>query len=235
MLVSCPSCATRHDLPQARLADGGMIRCAACGHGWIESRAIEIVEVAPRSLAPVIEHSDEPEREIQRLVEASREAQEEFAAARRRRKARLQRWAGFVACLCVPFVLAFSLPEPIVKAAPAAIGLYRAAGIEVNIYGLELRNVRPQHMRLDGTRVIAVKGEIVNVSDTIRKIPSLRFGLGDAARKEVYHWLLDTGARPLRPGEATGFVTRLASPPEAAKSLEIRFARAHEIGSNAAP
>ena len=41
-----------------------------------------------------------------------------------------------------------------------------------------------------------------------------------------------TGARPLNAGEITNFVTRVASPPEAAKKLEIRFARADEIGSN---
>ncbi len=34
------------------------------------------------------------------------------------------------------------------------------------------------------------------------------------SQAEVYTWTLDTGARPLRAGESTSFVTRVASPPE---------------------
>jgi hypothetical protein len=105
----------------------------------------------------------------------------------------------------------------------------------VNIYGLEIRQVDLQHLIVDGRRVIAVKGEVANVSSSVRKIPWLRFGLRSIDNAEVYHWTLDTEVRPLNPGESTSFVTRLASPPEAARNLEIRFARADEIGSNNPP
>ena len=81
-------------------------------------------------------------------------------------------------------------------------------------------------------KIIAIKGDVVNVSSRNRKIPWLRFGLKDGAKAEVYTWQLDTAARPLNPGESTGFVTRIASPPETAGEVEIRFARAGEIGSN---
>ena len=83
--------------------------------------------------------------------------------------------------------------------------------------------------------MIAIKGEVVNVSGTDRKIPWLRFGLKSVEHQEVYQWQLDTESRPLRPGEAKSFVTRVASPPETANTVEIRFARAEEISSNAAP
>jgi hypothetical protein len=83
--------------------------------------------------------------------------------------------------------------------------------------------------------VLAVKGEIANISGGERKIPWLRFGLKADGGGEVYTWTLDAGARPLKPGEITSFVTRVASPPETAKNLEIRFAHASEIGSIASP
>ena len=67
------------------------------------------------------------------------------------------------------------------------------------------------------------------------RIPWLRFGLKAQTGVEVYQWTLDTASRPLRPGEMTNFVTRVAAPPESAKIVEIRFAHANEIGSNAAP
>jgi hypothetical protein len=59
--------------------------------------------------------------------------------------------------------------------------------------------------------------------------------LKSAEHKEVYQWQLDTESRPLRPGESKSFITRIASPPEAASTVEIRFARAEEISSNATP
>lgn len=104
----------------------------------------------------------------------------------------------------------------------------------MNIYGLEIRKVELQHLIAGGQKVIAIKGELQNVSTGERKIPWLRFGLRSGTEQELYQWTLDTGHRSLRPGEARNFVTRVASPPEAAGTVEIRFARPDEIGSNTA-
>ena len=87
--------------------------------------------------------------------------------------------------------------------------------------------------RICPSKVIAVKGRLTNVDSRDRKIPWLRLGLRSNDNVEVYHWTLNTEVRPLRAGESTSFTTRLASPPPAASRLEIRFARASEIGSNA--
>lgn len=208
-----------------------MIKCASCGHSWLEARAIEVA--APKGNLPAsIDHGFEPDFEIRRLVEATREAQEGFAARRRLRHRRLAGWATLAATLMAPFAVAAALPEMAVSIAPATITAFDAIGTEVNIYGLELRRVELQHLVVDGTRVLAVKGEIANIARRDRKIPWLRFGLLGKDNSEVYNWTLDAGARPLRPGEITNFVTRVASPPETAKNVEIRFAHSDEIGSN---
>jgi predicted Zn finger-like uncharacterized protein len=237
MIVSCPSCATRYDLSASHFAaEGTMIKCSACGHSWLEGRAVEVIDVSPNRLPAVIDHHGfEPDREVRRLVEASREARESFAANRRKRRAQLKRWAGLAAALALPIVIAGLFPEFVVRAAPASVQAYERLGIDVNIYGLVLRRVEQTHTIEAGTRVLSIKGEIVNVSGRERKIPWLRFALHDDADAEVYRWVLDSAARPLRPGESTSFVTRVAAPPETAKNLEIRFAHANEIGSNAAP
>lgn len=236
MIISCPSCQTRYDMPTSRFAaDGTMIKCASCGYSWLESRAIEIDTSLSQKLPAVIDHGYEPEHEIRRLVDASREAQEAFAAKRAARLRRIAGWTGLAAGLTLPFVAAAALPETIVSAAPATIRAYQALGWDINVYGLDLRRIEMQHMVVDGTRVLAVKGEIANISGGERKIPWLRFGLKADGGGEVYTWTLDAGARPLKPGEITSFVTRVASPPETAKNLEIRFAHASEIGSIASP
>jgi hypothetical protein len=189
------------------------ISCAACGHSWIESRAIEIVDISPRKVPAVIEHGFKPEREVRRLVEASRRAKEAFAVKKRQRLGRLRGWAVLGACLLTPVAAAASFPEFVVSVAPVTVRAYDAAGYNVNIYGLEIRRIEQQHAFVDGVRVLSIKGEVSNISNSTQKIPWLRFGLNDGQSGEVYTWTLDTGARPLRAGESTSFVTRVASPP----------------------
>ncbi len=236
MIIRCPSCTTRLDLPALLpVGDGGVLRCPNCGHGWLEANAIEIAAESARTAPLTIEHLSQPDAEYQHLVIASRQAQEAFHLRRRRRRTMAAAWLGLALLLASPAVIAVALPENVVGALPATIGFYDWLGREVNIYGLEIRGVELQHLLLDGQRVIAIKGELVNVSGTHRKIPWLRFGLKSGDKTEVYQWQLDTESRPLKPGETTSFVTRLAAPPETARTVEIRFARADEIGSNAAP
>ena len=235
MIVHCPSCFSRLDIPALRPEAGAMmVDCPVCGHDWIEGSALAVVNDAPAQPSRSGETAPAAEPDTRHMFEAARLAQQEFAAARRRRRLRAAAWAGMLGLALMPPGVALGFPEQVVSAIPASAALYGWMGREVNIYGLEIREVGLQHLVVDGKKVIAVKGELTNVSSSPRKIPSLRFGLLAKDNAEVYHWTLDTQARPLRPGESTGFVTRLASPPSAASNIEIRFARADEIGSNAA-
>ena len=216
-----------------------MVRCVECGHNWIESRPTEIIDLSPRALpapdrVPALIEAPEPdaEREVRRLTEASRIAREEFQSAERARRKRLYGWAGFAAAALSPIVLSLLNPETTVRLFPASVQLFDGLGMGVNIYGLEVRRVEQQHVVVDGTRIISIKGEIVNVSDRDRKVPSLRFTLQNNTQDDVYAWTLDSGIRPLRPGERTTFTTRVASPPPMAENVQIRFAHADEIGVN---
>jgi predicted Zn finger-like uncharacterized protein len=234
MIVACPACATRYDFPASRFsASGTMVRCVECGHSWIESRPVEVIDIAPRPL-PVTTSAPEPseEREVRRLTEAARVARQEFILRQHQHRRRLFGWAGFAAALLSPIVACLLMPETTVRLMPASMAFFDYAGIDVNIYGLEVRRVEQQHVIVDGTRIISIKGEIVNVSDEDRKVPSLRFILKNGAADDIYAWTLDSGIRPLRPGEMTTFTTRVASPPPAAEDVQIRFARADEIGVN---
>lgn len=233
MIVHCPNCSSRLDIPNLTPGSGGMmVDCPVCCHGWIEGSALAVISEPALHTAPPQNPAPTPEADTHRMFEAARNAQKEFAAARGRRRAIAAAWLALAFIASAPPLLALMYPGPVVAALPASIVIYDWAGREVNIYGLEIREVGLQHLVVDGKKVIAVKGELANISGTPRKIPALRFGLLSKEGTEVYHWTLNTGARPLGPGENTGFVTRLASPPETASNLEIRFARADEIGSN---
>jgi hypothetical protein len=201
----------------------------------VEPQVIDVTEVASRQVPVVIDAGFEPDVEVRRLVEAAREARTEFEARRRQKLKRLRGWAALGLFLVAPVAAAAALPELMVQAMPASVVAYEKLGYSINVYGLELRRIEQQHVTKGGATVLTIKGEIINTDSGTRKIPWLRFGLQDGSSAEVYSWTLDTGSRPLRPGESTSFVTRVAAPPLLAKNLQIRFAHADEIGSNAGP
>lgn len=236
MIVRCPTCSSRRDVPSLKLGGGGtLVDCPNCGHEWIEGIALPLLQEPRPDPSGGADEEAALDPAARALIAAARGARQEFDGLRRARKWRLAAWAGLALFAIAPILGALAFPERVVAAVPASVGLYDWMGETVNLYGLEIRQVDLQHLVVDGRKVIAVKGEVTNISSTSRKIPWLRFGLQSRDNAEVYSWTLDTEARPLRPGESTSFVTRLASPPEAARNLEIRFARADEIGSNKSP
>ena len=236
MIIHCPSCKGPINRQTLNLHEGGgVVHCPSCGHGWIEAKAIEITPESIRSIQSSNRPTDAPDVEVRKLVSASLLAKETFEIRRRRRRTAIAAWIGLAALGVAPAAVAVAMPEKVVAIAPAAIAFYDWIGQEVNIYGLELRKVDLQHLQVGDQRMIAIKGEFINVSGTERRIPWLRFALRDGANQEVYQWQLNTESKPLKPGEAKSFVTRIASPPQAAEAVEIRFARADEIGSNTMP
>jgi transcription elongation factor Elf1 len=250
MIVTCPSCATRTTFHNALRASGSVkITCRSCGHKWIEIDDDDYVtEASPyrpmidaRAKAETlafgksqIQDAEEVDHDVERLVEQARLADEAFFAKQQARTRTARNW-GVYAALLVAALSGFTLfPETIVKAAPSAMRAYEAMGMSVNVYGLEIKGIKQQHAIINGVRVLTIKGEVVNVTGDMRKIPWLRFGLRDGGKAEVYDWTLNTEARPLRPGESTSFVTRVAAPPESARDVEIRFAREAEVAAKSA-
>ncbi|MGE0211554.1 MAG: hypothetical protein AB7S41_07660 [Parvibaculaceae bacterium] len=234
--VVCPSCDAYYDMgSESELVDGSVIHCEACGHGWIEGRALVVIE--PEEYAgPRPEDEDflDPDREAERIASAAKVAEEERRIARRKRRASMRGWALLTASLAAGFAAVAMFPEGVVRALPGAARLYERAGIEVNVRGLEIRRVSSQIMTVDGTRVLAVKGEIVNVSGDPRKVPAMRFAVRSGNSAELYAWILaSVGNRALKPGEATSFLTRISAPPEGSEDVEIRFAQDGEKTVNA--
>jgi hypothetical protein len=233
MIVRCPSCTSRYDLASSH--SDVTISCQNCGHRWREMPVIDVVDLPSRAVARVLDQSHESEFDVQRLVEAARGAQEEFKLMRKKRIKRLTSWASLGVVCVAPLLMAAMMPETVVSAAPLTIKAYEKLGYSVNIYGLDIRHIEQEHKIINGARVLMVKGEISNATSDIRKIPWLRFGLRSDQGQELYTWTLDTASRPLRPGESTSFVTRIAAAPELSKNLEIRFAHPDEISSNTKP
>ena len=232
MIVHCPSCASRYEMAKSFGGEALAITCRRCGHRWKELAATDLVEIAPRASTRLISPDDEtPDRDVMRLIEASQSAHQAFLQKRRKRLKRLSGWASLGLLVVAPFATAAFVPETIVGLAPLTFKAYAKLGMDVNVYGLDIRHVAQENKIINGAHVLMVKGEISNATSSVRKIPWMRFALLGADDKELYQWTLDTAARPLRPGETTSFVTRVAAPPELSRTLQIRFAHEDEIGS----
>ena len=245
MLIACPSCATHHNLPDDHLsADGSVIKCATCGHSWIESRAIEIIDIQAETHKatsapytpnlPAVPMAPDASYEAARIAKAIMDVEEKRRLEQSARRAKLRGWMALAACICTPLILAGTFPTHVVNALPGSIKVYDKLGMNVNIHGLKFANITHQYVQAGKTRVLAIRGEIINISGTKKTVPSVQFSLTNKADKQIYKWSLNAIVRrPLRAGEATSFLTRIASPPKLADDFQIRFARRGEIVLNA--
>jgi predicted Zn finger-like uncharacterized protein len=127
---------------------------------------------------------------------------------------------GFVVTVVLGSLVA---REQVVQLIPDLAGLYRLVGLDVNLRGLEFRDVATTR-ELDGsTPVLVVEGLIANVEAEERLVPPLRFALQSAAGREVYAWTMDPPKESLAAGDELRFKSRLPAPPEAAVDVEVRF------------
>ena len=170
--------------------------------------------------------------EAERLAGAARKAGQSARAERSRKLASLRGWSLLTAIVALPGVVAFAAPDQVAALIPGTQYLYKKAGIAVNPHGFEVHNIHQQYVAANGTVVLTVRGEVLNVSGYAKKVPPLRFIIRNAQKDAVYAWNLNgVSVKALQPGRRTSFVTRVAAPPKTADEIEIRFATGAKIGS----
>jgi hypothetical protein len=137
--------------------------------------------------------------------------------------------AGWVGLIVVVLAIAFAAVryrQDIATIWPQSAGVYSSLGLHVNASGIDFRQVEYRRESEDGQVVLAVSGQIVNAGSREMPVPqTVRVTLSDASNHELYHWTFKPTAQVLAPGQSVKFVTRLASPPAAARHLEVRFAK----------
>jgi len=226
MILTCPLCTTRY-LADAKMfaPPGRNVRCAKCGQVWFQTPA------GPES-------EPEPEPTIEKQASAGAEAASEMRYAM---AATPQRWWGSAGALAgalswaALIVLVLGLGgatvkyrESIASLWPQTATFYAALGMPVNLRGLEFHGVTYRDQFDNGEAVLAISGQLVNVTMHELPIPPIRISLSDKERRELYHWTFDAGVTTLAPGAHSNFMTRLASPPQEARNVEVRFVRSGE-------
>jgi predicted Zn finger-like uncharacterized protein len=240
MILTCPSCGTRYQTDRARFTEpGGNVRCAKCGHVWFH--ALTDVEHEAESepeleAPPVAEDSPAfragafaPDPVEKAYVPPAAAASE--AARARPLGARLATAAGWLGLALFVAILAWAVVtyrQTIAELWPRTSSFYAAIGMPVNVRGLAFQDVAYTQESEEGQVVLSITGKVVNVTARELAVPEVHVTLSDIDKHELYHWNFDVGVSALKPGETKDFVTRLNSPPEAARSVDIRFVQRDE-------
>lgn len=122
--------------------------------------------------------------------------------------------------LCVAVVL---MREPIVRAAPSMASLYRIVGLDVNLRGLEFRDLRTFQEFENGGVVLIVEGMIENVQRRSTHVPAVQLALRSSDAQEIYTWTIEPRVRRLPAGQNLRFSTRVASPPKISADVHVNF------------
>lgn len=131
--------------------------------------------------------------------------------------------AALVGAVLASAVAAVYYREDVVRSVPSAAAVYGLVGLPVNLRGLEFVNLTQRRDFEDGVPVLILEGEIVNIRDAPVAVPAIRFGLRSKSNDEIYAWTVEPRQRIIEPAGSMSFRTRLASPPRAAETVQMRF------------
>ena len=119
------------------------------------------------------------------------------------------------------------LKEQIVRAMPATGALYAAAGLPVNLRGLEFRGVTSRVSAENAQRLLKVQGEIANLRSGLTQVPPIEVVVQGEDGRALYRWTANVAKPKLASNETVAFETRLIAPPEAGRNIRVRFAQAN--------
>jgi len=236
MILTCPSCDTRYSVDGSKFpAAGRTVRCAKCGNSWHQMGETPEGEPGPATTEAISES----------VPEAAPAFEPEPASPTRAftpplvtvaepvphtplgpKIAVVAGWAGLIAAILLIGYAAVHYRQHIASIWPQSAGVYSSLGLHVNASGIDFRQVDYRRETEDGQVVLAVSGMIVNTGGRELPVPqTVRVILSDVSNHELYHWNFKPNAQVLKPGQSVPFMTRLASPPAAARHLEVRFAK----------
>lgn len=117
----------------------------------------------------------------------------------------------------------------VVRLLPQTATFYKMAGFEVNLRGLQFKDVKISSETVEGKPVLVIEGAIVGETRKAVELPRLRFSVRDAQGAEIYAWNAVLQQPVLKPGERAWFKSRLASPPPEGRNIDIRFFNKRDV------
>jgi predicted Zn finger-like uncharacterized protein len=225
MILTCPACATRYQADEAKFPpQGRQVRCAKCGHVWHQPGPVAAGEPETVAASDPMQAS-EPSLSHTRAFAPAATVPEGEPLARGAMLAVVVGWIALIAAILAIGYSAVRYRQEISVIWPQSAGVYSSLGMKVNAHGIDFTHVDYRRENEDGQTVLAVTGNIVNSGSRELPVPqNVRVTLSDSSNHELYHWNFTPNVQTLKPGQSSPFLTRLSSPPAAARHLEVRFA-----------
>ena len=211
------------------------MRCGKCKHEWREPPPDlpDLPDEEEPDDAPAPESAAAPEPVARPAAAAAGKASIKAGGKGKTAKGRRAvsgLAAGWIILLVFVAIIAGAFifgRHAIVAAYPQMERLYKLVGMtDPPGTGLSLEKVASDRRTVSGTRVLFITGQVINVSDRVRKLPTLRASLTDAKGRELLFWLFSSTGEVLQPGESAPFETSTSDPPEGAANISITFADA---------
>jgi predicted Zn finger-like uncharacterized protein len=212
MIVTCPACTTRYLVDPRALGDAGrVVRCANCSKTWHQTPPEDLprqLDIAPVDVLPdfVTGRPQLP------------------ALPRRRRLSPATVVSAVLVLVLVSAAIAgIAAREEVVALWPPATRLYSMIGLAVQPpgIGLELRKTTPVFTTENGVRTLVVEGEVANISQIARDVPTLKVVLRDRDGAELQALHFDVAEQRLLPGASVPFRTSIPQPNPAATSVLV--------------
>jgi predicted Zn finger-like uncharacterized protein len=225
MILTCPACATRYQADEAKFPpQGRQVRCAKCGHVWHQPGPAAPSE-PDTAVTPPASFAPEPALSRTRTFAPAATVTEREPLARGAMMAVAAGWIGLIGLILVIGYSAVRYRQEISVVWPQSAGVYSSLGLKTDAHGIDFVRVDYRRENEDGQTVLAVTGQIVNSGKRELPVPqTVRVTLSDGEHHEIYHWTFTPNVQTLKPGQSSPFLTRLSSPPAAARHLEVRFA-----------
>ena len=140
----------------------------------------------------------------------------------RRNYRRIAGIALFVGALAICSFLVL-IRDQIVRDAPDLASLFEFVGLEVNLRGLEFRDLRTFSEVAEGKQVLVVEGTIRNIGEEQTPVPAVRLSIRGTDLQEIYAWTVEPRTTMLKGLDETRFRTILSNPPDGASDIMVRF------------
>jgi predicted Zn finger-like uncharacterized protein len=235
MILSCPTCSTRYNIDPATLGGRGRkVRCTKCGHDWHQapmpggeaqarppSDRTEFMAAPPPVFAPPPPppfnvRPSGPSASYDRF-DSGRGAggenddtllDETAPAATRVRGWKLWlQWGAYLAAVAGLVAGLLGERQTLVQLWPASARLYQLIGLPVEPLGagLQLQNVRSEQRVEGGVVLLAIEGQVLNISEIDREVPPLLAVAIGSDHRPIGNWRIPVSNPHLAPGAAAPF------------------------------
>jgi predicted Zn finger-like uncharacterized protein len=240
MIIACPACATRYDIPDAAIGpQGRKLKCAACGHGWHADPASALPpEASPEPAAPppapvspppapplpvapeVPPPFDPPPQATEEAMLDEAPSPFDYQPPLEPRRAGIG-WLGWIAAIVVLLALA-----------AYAVFAFDVGGLRTRLSVASAGTASPLVVRFtstpfrrsmeSGNELLQVQGQVVNPAATSQRVPDIRAELRDAQGRTVYNWTIGAPVARLAPGAKADFDAAEVDVPAAARTIHLR-------------